>query len=39
VKSWIFDDPIHKKGASIGVFGARDDPIIRTRKFFDKIGL
>jgi hypothetical protein len=39
VKDWIFDDLFHKKGASIGVFGARDNPTIRAGKFFDKIGL
>jgi hypothetical protein len=41
VKIWIFDDPFHKKGPilPIGHFGARDDPTIRLRKFFKKIGV
>jgi hypothetical protein len=29
----------YKKGANIGHFGAKDDPIIRIRKFFGEIGL
>ena len=39
VKNWIFDDPFHKKIASIGYFGASDDQTIRIRKFFEEIGL
>jgi hypothetical protein len=36
----IFDNPFYKKGPvlTIGHFGARDDRIIRIRKFYDKIG-
>ena len=38
VAIWIFDDLFHKKGP-VGHFGARDDPIIRIRKFLGEIGL
>ena len=33
----MFDIP--QKGTSSGHFGARDDQIIRIRKFFEEIGL
>jgi hypothetical protein len=39
VKNLIFDDPFHKKRTNIGHFGARDDPTIRIKKFFDETGL
>jgi hypothetical protein len=39
VKNWIFDDSIHFLGTSIGHFGARDDQILRIRRFFEEIGL
>ena len=34
VKNWIFYDPFHKKGTSIGHFSTRDDLITTIRKFF-----
>jgi hypothetical protein len=39
VKNWIFDDPFHKKGTSIGHFGARDDPTITINNVFDEMRL
>ena len=39
VTNLIFDDSFLQKGASIGHIGAKNDPIIRIRKFFGEIGL
>ena len=36
VKFWIFNDPIHKKGTSIGHFGTTGDEIINIRNFFEE---
>ena len=39
VKNWIFNDPFHKKIASIGYFGAIDDQTIKISNLFWEIGL
>jgi hypothetical protein len=40
VKSWIFDDPFHKKlPVLVTHFGASDDQTIGIREFFWEIGL
>ena len=39
VKNWIFDDPFHKKGLVLFIWGARDDQIIKISNFFDEMRL
>ena len=39
VKSWIFDDPIHKKGSVLVILRILEDAIIKIRQFFEEKGL